>query len=496
MLPLLLAAVLASLACCSSPCHGRYGEWVSEPGVFTREDQPKHLQGLHVACVWRDASGEPLRLEAYKNAVNEGEPMRAALPLTADRSWRDFRRELKAALGFRRKTNDWGFLMLKQPFGIFDEYGRRLASPREAEEASLIFVVEGGQWYWPPMRKGFVRKLHGTNLSLETLSVQPVIFRIEGFLRDHECEEIVELGRGRMHNSPVSLMDKDKGKESKEFRTSTQARLDRTESLMLREIDERISRLTKVPAPHNEQVQILRYEKTQYYAAHLDNWDPAFYTTEGSEFIEHGHNNRLITVFWYLTDVSEGGETNFPRTDGLPQPADMYNCVQGLKVKPVKGSVIFWYSLHPNGNNDPNGLHASCPVRVGEKWSANYWVWNKARPVMPPDEGVDELDDDERAEFMGKASDKLQAGEEALAVFVNDHAAKSAYLFFLGDRPGVDRFMVEIKPGARTSMWTSPGHVWLLRAEQDPSSKTLDRFVVTDDRRQEFVLRAQTRDEI
>lgn len=69
--------------------------------------------------------------------------------------------------------------MLKQPFGIFDEYGRRLASPREAEEASLIFVVEGGQWYWPPMRKGFVRKLHGTNLSLETLSVQPVIFRIE-----------------------------------------------------------------------------------------------------------------------------------------------------------------------------------------------------------------------------------------------------------------------------------------------------------------------------
>lgn len=36
------------------------------------------------------------------------------------------------------------------------------------------------------------------------------------------------------------------------------------------------------------------------------------------------------------------------------------------------------YSLHPNGNNDPNGLHASCPVRVGEKWSANYWVWNKA----------------------------------------------------------------------------------------------------------------------
>lgn len=90
--------------------------------------------------------------------------------------------------------------------------------------------------------------------------------------------------------------------------------------------------LTKVAVPHNEQVQILRYEKTQYYSAHLDNWDPAFYTTEGSEFIEHGHNNRLITVFWYLTNVSEGGETTFPRSDGLPQPPDMYKCDQGLKV--------------------------------------------------------------------------------------------------------------------------------------------------------------------
>lgn len=78
MLPLLLAAVLASLACCSSPCHGRYGEWVSEPGVFTREDQPKHLQGLHVACVWRDASGEPLRLEALAGSrcLSEGQSPR------------------------------------------------------------------------------------------------------------------------------------------------------------------------------------------------------------------------------------------------------------------------------------------------------------------------------------------------------------------------------------------------------------------------------------
>merc|ERR1712107_886797 len=28
----------------------------------------------------------------------------------------------------------------------------------------------------------------------------------------------------------------------------------------------------------------------------------------------------------------------------------MWSCERGLKVKPEKGAVIFWYSLHPNGN--------------------------------------------------------------------------------------------------------------------------------------------------
>ena len=74
-----------------------------------------------------------------------------------------------------------------------------------------------------------------------------------------------------------------------------------------------------------------------------------------------------------------GGETIFPRADGHDDPEDMYACEQGLKVTPVKGAVILWYSLKANGNNDPNGLHAACPVLEGQKWAANYWVWNKPR---------------------------------------------------------------------------------------------------------------------
>merc|ERR1712194_338986 len=211
-----------------------------------------------------------------------------------------------------------------------------------------------------------------------------------------EVEQIVALGKGKMGASPVSLMDADKGKAAKEFRTSTQAQIRSSGSPTLQVLDQRISKLTRVPVSHNEAVQILRYEKDQYYSGHLDNWDPMYYTD--AAFVEYGHRNRLITVFWYLSNVTKGGETLFARANGLPQPMDMYSCKKGLKVTPELGTVIFWYSLHANGNTDPNGLHAACPVRKGEKWSANYWVWNKPQGYIAdmPDLGIDEPEEGER----------------------------------------------------------------------------------------------------
>ena len=39
-----------------------------------------------------------------------------------------------------------------------------------------------------------------------------------------------------------------------------------------------------------------------------------------------------------------------------------------------------------------NGLHAGCPVEEGQKWSANYWVWNKPRSfeISMPDADADD----------------------------------------------------------------------------------------------------------
>lgn len=229
---------------------------LSTPDAFVRTDVPPALPGLHVMCVWGQPAGDDdvhtgggvmrrsnadarLNIEVFKDGVDwrdsgvyDALPQRFALDseetefLLDDRNIegkkidtrdkeesvfspssqidrrRKFRNLLSAMLGISKRTNEWGFLKFKQPFGVFDSKGTRLKTAGEAARAQLVLLVEGGQWMWPPIRKGYIRTLpqahSGRDISLETVSVQPVVFRIRGFLTAQECDDIVEMGKPHM----------------------------------------------------------------------------------------------------------------------------------------------------------------------------------------------------------------------------------------------------------------------------------------------------------
>lgn len=69
-----------------------------------------------------------------------------------------------------------------------------------------------------------------------------------------------------------------------------------------------------------------------------------------------------MTFLMYLSDVEEGGETNFPRI--------------GVKVTPKRGSAILWANALDRNltERDVGAHHESLAVKRGQKFAANTWI--------------------------------------------------------------------------------------------------------------------------
>lgn len=327
---------------------------------------------------------------------------------------------------------------IKQPWALFTPNGQYLLGPADTQtlttsssssstyspqkeedhqtilrfllSSQMIIFMEGGQWMWPGVHIGFRRKIHlytimpstkhhvhwgshhhhhlnknykdsnhNRTAIIETLSLSPLVVSIHGFISPEECDFIQTTAKPRIQYSGVSLMDKDRGKDASEWRTSQSAFLSPSSSSVLHELDDRTASLTRIPKKHQEYVQVLRYGHGEHYSAHHDYFSPDLYREDATtlKLIQNGRRNRFATVFWYLSDVAEGGETIFPMYNGASTPQNFDDCSVGLKVKPERGKVIIFYSLLPNGNVDPTSLHGACPVlKDGIKWAANKWIWN------------------------------------------------------------------------------------------------------------------------
>lgn len=70
--------------------------------------------------------------------------------------------------------------------------------------------------------------------------------------------------------------------------------------------------------------------------------------------------------------MQKGGETNFPRAKGFPQPEDVHSCKDGLAIRPEIGTVVLWYSLRPNGNSDPK--LGALEVSQGTEEQFAFWM--------------------------------------------------------------------------------------------------------------------------
>ncbi|CAA0831080.1 Probable prolyl 4-hydroxylase 3, partial [Striga hermonthica] len=204
----------------------------------------------------------------------------------------------------------------------------------------------------------------------EVLSWEPRAFLYHNFLSKEECVHMINLGKPHMTLSTV--IDDDTGESmNSSIRTSTGMFLELGRDRVIRDIEKRIADYTQMPVEHGENLQILHYEVGQKYEAHCDYFEDEFNLKNGGQ--------RLATVLMYLSNVEEGGETVFPLAKGnfssTPGWDKMSECAKaGLPVKPRMGDALLFWSLKPDGREDPMSLHEACPVIRGNKWSSTKWL--------------------------------------------------------------------------------------------------------------------------
>ena len=111
-----------------------------------------------------------------------------------------------------------------------------------------------------------------------------------------------------------------------------------------------------------EALQLVHYDVGQEYTAHHDfGYNDMFENPKQPQ--------RFATLLLYLNEPEEGGETEFPRWVNAETR-------KGLEVQPEIGKAVLFYSQLGDGNMDDWSHHAALPVKAGEKWLMNLWVWD------------------------------------------------------------------------------------------------------------------------
>lgn len=189
----------------------------------------------------------------------------------------------------------------------------------------------------------------------------PWVITFDNFVTEEEANLIIKAGyeQGYKRSEDVGAANfdgtvnsrKSKGRTSENAWCST--RTGCREKPGPYRVLNRIAKVVGIPAENSEDLQILKYEVGQFYNAHHD-------------YIPHQKGRqcgpRILTFYLYLSDVEDGGGTDFP---------DL-----GITVMPKKGRALLWPSVM---NTEPMLIdgrtrHQALPVEAGLKFGANAWI--------------------------------------------------------------------------------------------------------------------------
>ena len=303
---------------------------------------------------------EPLTVRILENGEWEGA---REIPITFDgsecKSLKDDEFELATLLVSKLPDSILGNWWTKEAeWKVFSMYGEQAHtcehlqqySKTEEGEADAIGSDKGGvtvhlvgkdklfMWpFYPPGTRHVLKHTTGADgvspMVLEAISKSPTgsrVYKLTNFLSEEDSDALIDhalgitdedfmLKRSTTGNTPgLNVRRTSENAFDTDSETAMKLKRRSFEVLGIPEFDDRMT----------DGMQILRYNVSQAYITHMDY----FTSLTSTEKKHHNYDsqaldgaNRYATVFFYLSDVEDGGETVFPYADGKsPAPESAY----------------------------------------------------------------------------------------------------------------------------------------------------------------------------
>lgn len=188
------------------------------------------------------------------------------------------------------------------------------------------------------------------------------IYKIDNFLSNKECEDLIEIIRSNRRKSKVSFSNQPEGYIDDKVRTSSTCDLSNSLGAPTVKLNERINAHMGIHELFGEILQGQHYEETQEFKSHTDTFAP---NSEEFEKFAKTTGQRTWTFMIYLNELEDGGETKFTKvkTSGGKE----------LSFRPEKGLAVTWNNLYVNGDINNYSMHQGCPVKKGEKIIITKW---------------------------------------------------------------------------------------------------------------------------
>ena len=196
----------------------------------------------------------------------------------------------------------------------------------------------------------------------ESLCEAPIITRFQAAFPPSLCDYLAAGGAPFLR--PASIFDPTTGQERPDpYRRSLTAALpEGAMDLALWAMKARMAALSDCDFAQGEPLALLLYRPEEEYRPHVD------YLTEdeGSASADLARRGqRVATSLIKLNEEYEGGQTVFSRLD--------------IAWSGKRGDALSFSNIDPDGQGDPQSLHAGAPVRTGMKILASLWL--RERPA-------------------------------------------------------------------------------------------------------------------